>query len=105
MLLVRYLGEYVEGLESNHLRISVMSGDVNLKNLRLKSNILDNLNLPVTVHAGSLCKSVREHGKNSTGHSENTTIMGRRARWKELMKMNRVSGGVDREDSVEQLTE
>ena len=101
MLLVRYLGEYVEGLESNHLRISVMSGDVNLKNLRLKSNILDNLNLPVTVHAGSLCDSVRglqQQHQPISPHTKESVLQC-------LIVVNRVSGGVDRENPVEQLAE
>ncbi|CAN1281796.1 Intermembrane lipid transfer protein vps13A [Linum perenne] len=51
-LLRRYLGEYVHGLSSEALRISVWKGDVVLKDLKLKAEALNSLNLPVTVKAG-----------------------------------------------------
>ncbi|XP_047948182.1 uncharacterized protein LOC125194160 isoform X1 [Salvia hispanica] len=53
-LLRRYLGEYVHGLSSEALRISVWKGDVVLKDLKLKSEALNALKLPVTVKAGFL---------------------------------------------------
>ncbi|KAK8499441.1 hypothetical protein V6N12_012495 [Hibiscus sabdariffa] len=51
-LLRRYLGEYVHGLSLEALKISVWKGDVVLKNLNLKAEALNSLNLPVTVKAG-----------------------------------------------------
>ncbi|KAE8733149.1 hypothetical protein F3Y22_tig00001478pilonHSYRG00136 [Hibiscus syriacus] len=51
-LLRRYLGEYVHGLSLETLKISVWKGDVVLKNLNLKAEALNSLNLPVTVKAG-----------------------------------------------------
>lgn len=51
-LLRRYLGEYVHGLSSEALRISVWKGDVVLKDLKLKAEALNSLQLPVTVKAG-----------------------------------------------------
>ncbi|CAN4121397.1 unnamed protein product [Withania somnifera] len=51
-LLRRYLGEYVHGLSSEALRISVWKGDVVLKDLKLKAEALNSLKLPVTVRAG-----------------------------------------------------
>ncbi|XP_057809782.1 uncharacterized protein LOC131024279 [Salvia miltiorrhiza] len=53
-LLRRYLGEYVHGLSSEALRISVWKGDVVLRDLKLKSEALNALKLPVTVKAGFL---------------------------------------------------
>ncbi|KAH6757936.1 calcium-dependent lipid-binding family protein [Perilla frutescens var. hirtella] len=53
-LLRKYLGEYVHGLSSEALRISVWKGDVVLKDLKLKSEALNALKLPVTVKAGFL---------------------------------------------------
>ncbi|CAI9779714.1 unnamed protein product [Fraxinus pennsylvanica] len=53
-LLRRYLGEYVHGLSSEALRISVWKGDVVLKDLKLKAEALNSLKLPVTVKAGFL---------------------------------------------------
>ncbi|WVZ75446.1 hypothetical protein U9M48_023496 [Paspalum notatum var. saurae] len=51
-LLRKYLGEYVEGLSVEALRISVWKGDVVLKDLKLKAEALNSLRLPVTVKAG-----------------------------------------------------
>ncbi|XP_040944166.1 uncharacterized protein [Gossypium hirsutum] len=51
-LLRRYLGEYVNDLSSETLRISVWQGDVVLKDLKLKAEALNSLNLPVAVKAG-----------------------------------------------------
>ncbi|KAI4344734.1 hypothetical protein L6164_011925 [Bauhinia variegata] len=51
-LLRRYLGEYVHGLSSEALRISVWKGDVVLKDLKLKAEALNALKLPFTVKAG-----------------------------------------------------
>ncbi|KAL5700718.1 hypothetical protein ACHQM5_026131 [Ranunculus cassubicifolius] len=51
-LLRKYLGEYVYGLSSEALRISVWKGDVVLKDLKLKAEALNSLRLPVTVKAG-----------------------------------------------------
>lgn len=51
-LLRKYLGEYVDGLSTEALRISVWKGDVVLKDLQLKAEALNSLKLPVTVKAG-----------------------------------------------------
>ncbi|XP_020520361.1 uncharacterized protein LOC18430003 [Amborella trichopoda] len=51
-LLRRYLGEYVQGLSAEALRISVWKGDVVLKDLQLKAEALNSLKLPVTIKAG-----------------------------------------------------
>ncbi|KEH32375.1 calcium-dependent lipid-binding-like protein [Medicago truncatula] len=51
-LLRKYLGEYVHGLSAEALRISVWKGDVVLKDLKLKSEALNALKLPVTVKSG-----------------------------------------------------
>ncbi|AQK59109.1 calcium-dependent lipid-binding family protein [Zea mays] len=51
-LLRKYLGEYVEGLSVEALRISVWKGDVVLKDLKLKAEALNSLGFPVTVKAG-----------------------------------------------------
>ncbi|KAJ4843890.1 hypothetical protein Tsubulata_025940 [Turnera subulata] len=51
-LLRKYLGEYVHGLSSEALRISVWKGDVVLKDLKLKAEALNSLKLPVVVKAG-----------------------------------------------------
>ncbi|XP_057978559.1 uncharacterized protein LOC131164992 isoform X2 [Malania oleifera] len=53
-LLQRYLGNYVEGLSKEALKISVWRGDVELKNMQLKPEALNALKLPVKVKAGFL---------------------------------------------------
>ena len=53
-VLVNVLGAYVEGLSSENLRVGVWSGKVELRNLKLKSTALDNLNLPIKISHGAL---------------------------------------------------
>eukprot|EP00879_Flechtneria_rotunda_P014384 GHRR01015031.1.p1 GENE.GHRR01015031.1~~GHRR01015031.1.p1 ORF type:complete len:739 (+),score=279.88 GHRR01015031.1:222-2438(+) len=53
-VLQRYLGKYVYGLDAESLKISVWRGDVELRNLRLKPEALEELNLPITVKSGLL---------------------------------------------------
>jgi vacuolar protein sorting-associated protein 13A/C len=50
----KYLGEYVYGLDAESLRISLWQGDVELKNLQLKPEALQKLDLPIHVKAGLL---------------------------------------------------
>ncbi|XP_056848056.1 uncharacterized protein LOC130498599 [Raphanus sativus] len=53
-LLQRYWGNYVRGLSKEALKISVWQGDVELKNMQLKTEALNALKLPVKVKAGFL---------------------------------------------------
>ncbi|KAG0173105.1 hypothetical protein DFQ30_008890 [Apophysomyces sp. BC1015] len=53
-LLNRVLGAYVSNLNYNQLQIGIWSGDVVLRNLKLKREALDKLNLPVDVLEGYL---------------------------------------------------
>ena len=50
----KYLGTYLEGIDSASLRISVFRGNVELTNLQLKPDALDDLDLPVVVKGGLL---------------------------------------------------
>ncbi|GIL65098.1 hypothetical protein Vafri_18864, partial [Volvox africanus] len=50
----KYLGKYLQGLDADSLRISVWRGDVELRNLSLRPEALQDLDLPVTVKAGLL---------------------------------------------------
>lgn len=50
----RYLGKYLTGLDPQSLRISVFQGDVVLRNLQLRPDALNELDLPITVTAGLL---------------------------------------------------
>ena len=53
-VLVEYLGEYVEGLDSDNLRVGVLSGKLEFKNLKLRRSALDALDIPVEVSHGCL---------------------------------------------------
>ncbi|CAF1105334.1 unnamed protein product [Rotaria sp. Silwood1] len=55
-LLDKFLGDYIENLDSKQLKIDLWHGDVVLENLSLKPNALANFNLPVTVATGHLQK-------------------------------------------------
>lgn len=53
-VLVDVLGNYVEGLTRENLKLGVWSGNVELSNLQLKASALDQLSLPVRVVRGLL---------------------------------------------------
>lgn len=53
-LLNRFLGSYIENFDPKQLNIGIWSGDVHLKNLRLKKESLDKFKLPVDVKFGHL---------------------------------------------------
>lgn len=53
-LLNRVLGSYIENFDPNQLNIGIWSGDVKLKNLRLKKESLDKFRLPIDVKFGHL---------------------------------------------------
>lgn len=55
-ILNQQLGKYLHGLDAESLRISVWSGNVELRNLNLKADALQDLDLPITVKAGLLGK-------------------------------------------------
>lgn len=57
-LLVRYIGEYVEGINTNALQISLISGQVEINNIRLKSSALNKFRLPVQIKEGFIGKLV-----------------------------------------------
>uniref|UniRef100_A0A224XG50 Putative vacuolar protein n=1 Tax=Panstrongylus lignarius TaxID=156445 RepID=A0A224XG50_9HEMI len=55
-LLNKYLGEYVENLDSSQLKVGIWGGDVVLEDLVLKQSALDELDLPVKTLFGRLGK-------------------------------------------------
>jgi len=50
------LGDFVEGLESENLKLGVFSGKISLEHLKIKTEALQNLSLPIEVRHGSLKK-------------------------------------------------
>ncbi|BFZ25790.1 hypothetical protein BsWGS_28827 [Bradybaena similaris] len=55
-LVNRYLGSFVDNLDTSQLSIGLWGGDVVLSQLSLKESALDNLDLPVKIKAGHLGK-------------------------------------------------
>ncbi|CAD6914619.1 unnamed protein product [Tilletia laevis] len=53
-VLNRFLASYVDGLNTSQLNIGIWSGDVKLRNLRLKTSALDKFRLPIDVKEGYL---------------------------------------------------
>ena len=53
-VLVDVLGEFVEGLTADNLKLGVFSGKIVLKNLQLNKEGIEKLNLPLTVVKGYL---------------------------------------------------
>ncbi|KAN0063379.1 Vacuolar protein sorting-associated protein 13 [Thecaphora frezii] len=53
-VLNRFLAAYVDGLNTSQLNVGIWSGDVKLKNLRLKTSALDKFRLPIDVKEGYL---------------------------------------------------
>lgn len=53
-LLNRVLGSYVENFDPAQLNVGIWSGDVQLKNLKLRKDCLDQLHLPIDVKFGIL---------------------------------------------------
>ena len=51
-ILTQYFGEYVDGLDVKHLSVGLLSGEVRLNDLSLKTGALDELRLPIDVKAG-----------------------------------------------------
>ena len=53
-LLNKFLGDYVQNLDSSQLNLSIWKGNVTLKDLTLKESALQELNLPIRTISGSL---------------------------------------------------
>ncbi|KAJ2580481.1 Vacuolar protein sorting-associated protein 13, partial [Coemansia sp. RSA 1797] len=53
-ILNRFLGNYVTNLETTQLKLGIWQGDVKLEKLRLKTDALDKLRLPVDIKEGWL---------------------------------------------------
>lgn len=51
-ILTRLLGQYIENLNSEQLRVAVWRGDIFLKDLVLRKDALDSLQVPITVLDG-----------------------------------------------------
>lgn len=53
-LLNKFLGAYIENFDPTQLNVGIWNGDVKLKNLRLRKDALDALDLPIDVSFGQL---------------------------------------------------
>jgi vacuolar protein sorting-associated protein 13A/C len=52
----KYLSDYIENIDTSKLSVAIWTGDVVLENLKLKSNALDELDLPFVIVHGNLNK-------------------------------------------------
>ncbi|CAJ0565306.1 unnamed protein product, partial [Mesorhabditis spiculigera] len=57
-LLNRFLGDFVENLDSSQLNVGIWGGDVKLENLEVKETALDDLDLPIKLKFGYLSSLV-----------------------------------------------
>jgi len=55
-ILSKYLGEYLNGLSKENLKLSILSGDVSLENVELRREAVDALDLPIAVKLGTVGK-------------------------------------------------
>ena len=55
-VLNKVLGDWIENLDSKNLNLSVLSGEILLQDLRVKSDAFDNLGLPFRLVHGFLGK-------------------------------------------------
>lgn len=53
-ILQRWLGDFLEGITKENLKISLTAGTITQKNVRFRPEALRNLNLPIVVTAGSV---------------------------------------------------
>jgi len=53
-LLTKFLGDYIDGLDAENLSLKIGKGKVRLKNLKFKTSVLDQFELPVIVKEGYL---------------------------------------------------
>jgi RNase P/RNase MRP subunit POP5 len=50
--LIQHLGNFVDGLSKENLRLGIFSGNLELRNLTLKADVFDSLNLPIRLVYG-----------------------------------------------------
>lgn len=46
-ILIKILGNYVEGIDANNLKIGIWSGNVVIQNVQIKKDVLNMLELPI----------------------------------------------------------
>ena len=47
------LSKYIQDLDAGQLKVGILGGDIKLEKVKLKKNILSDLNLPISVHTGA----------------------------------------------------
>jgi vacuolar protein sorting-associated protein 13A/C len=53
-ILGRIIGEYVEGISKNQIKVGILGGNVEIKNLTLKKNVIQQFNLPFDLKFGMI---------------------------------------------------
>ena len=52
-ILSKYLGDFVKGLNHDHIHLSLLSGKATFENLEIKEEAIDRLNLPLVLRKGT----------------------------------------------------
>ena len=55
-LLLKYLGDYIEGIDPNNLSLGLWSGTLSLEKIKLKAKAIDDLKLPFKLSFGLINK-------------------------------------------------
>ena len=51
-ILSRVIGKYIDGIRKEDMKVGLLSGKVQIKNLKLKKQIIEELNLPFALKFG-----------------------------------------------------
>ena len=51
-LLSRIIGEYVEGISKDQMKVGIFNGNVEIKNIKIKKSVIDQLNIPFELKFG-----------------------------------------------------
>jgi len=55
-ILISYLGEYLQDIDSEKMCVGLWSGSLSLQNLKLKSSAFEKLNFPIKILFGKIGK-------------------------------------------------
>ncbi|PVV02833.1 hypothetical protein BB560_002703 [Smittium megazygosporum] len=74
-ILNKFLGDYVDNLETKQLQLGIWKGDVTLNDLNLRKDALDGLHLPINVTSGKIgCLTLTIPWSNLTGQPVKLSI-------------------------------
>jgi len=53
-ILGRILGEYIEGITKDQMKVGIWSGKVDIRNLKIKPSVINQLNIPFSLNFGMI---------------------------------------------------